>query len=781
MSYDDQGNLLSRTDQLGQTTSYTYNGLGRITSIIDPQGAAAAFTYDANGNLLTATDALGNSTAYAYDGKGQIITITDALGRITTFTYDSQGNVSSSTDQLGGVTTMTYDAAGNLIAVADALGSTTAFTYDELGRQLTMTDPKGNVTSSVYDALGNRVAATDGNGNITRYEYDHRQQVTRMIDALNQITEITYLAGSKLPASLTDAKGQTTTFTYDSMGRLTGETDPLGKTITYQYDAKGNLTSRTDGAGNTITYTYDALGRLLSKSFPDGTSDLFSYDAKGRVLTASNQHIAYSMTYDPLGRLLSISDSNGRTIGYEYDKLGNRTRMIMPDNETVDYRYDQANRLAAINSFPGAFSFAYDALGRRTGLNAANGVTTAYSYDPAGLLTEIITRDARRNNVLSSYSYSHDAVGNRLSKSMSMDTDKGYGRGHNYHAQAERFDYTYDPVYRLIDTLALREGKQTEKEMPNRSESFTYDPVGNRISGPKWDDTYTHNEANQLLSSRKHEYLYDANGNLSAKLETDCDAQDTWTYEYDFENRLVKATRTDEDEIRTVSFKYDPFGRRIEKRIEEIETAPLVNFIKTRIYSYVYDNEDIILEIRSDEDDADSTSGGRGKHREHWRKRISKPAVSRFVHGPGIDEPLANEQQGKVYFYHADGLGSITSLTDAKGRVVQSCEYDSFGSVRQHGNHVKQPYGFTAREWDKETGLYFYRARYYDPQVGRFISKDPIGFNGGDVVLYGYVQNNPVNFVDPEGLQKIYGNWCGPDWTGGYDKPWDQLTDEEKR
>jgi RHS repeat-associated protein len=128
------------------------------------------------------------------------------------------------------------------------------------------------------------------------------------------------------------------------------------------------------------------------------------------------------------------------------------------------------------------------------------------------------------------------------------------------------------------------------------------------------------------------------------------------------------------------------------------------------------------------------------------------------VHGPGIDEPLAIEQQGKVYFYHADGLGSITSLTDAKGRVVQSCEYDSFGSVRQHGNHVKQPYGFTAREWDSETGLYFYRARYYDPQVGRFISKDPIGFNGGDVVLYGYVQNNPVNWGDPWGLDRY--NMC---------------------
>ncbi|MGV1100661.1 RHS repeat domain-containing protein [Thiovibrio sp. JS02] len=109
------------------------------------------------------------------------------------------------------------------------------------------------------------------------------------------------------------------------------------------------------------------------------------------------------------------------------------------------------------------------------------------------------------------------------------------------------------------------------------------------------------------------------------------------------------------------------------------------------------------------------------------------------------------EQKGRTFFYHADGLGSIVSLTDAKNHVVQSYEYDSFGNMQHHGDEVKQPYAYTAREWDQETGLYFYRARYYDPQVGRFISKDPIGFAGG-INVYAYVSNNGVTLNDPFGL-----------------------------
>ncbi|MGV1100663.1 RHS repeat domain-containing protein [Thiovibrio sp. JS02] len=337
-----------------------------------------------------------------------------------------------------------------------------------------------------------------------------------------------------------------------------------------------------------------------------------------------------------------------------------------------------------------------------------------------------------RGETVNAFSYTHDAVGNRLSKTVSMD-DFGH--------KDTRHEYTYDAVYQLLQSLPAKSFGHRERVEEQRAERFSYDPVGNRLTGPDRRDTYRYNELNELLSARRTAFQYDLDGNMIAK--------GGWTYEYDYENRLVKAVRAERDGIKTVSFKYDPFGRRIEKKVEEVEDGRL----ESKTYAYVYDNEDIILEIKSGgkDEDGDNDGGRKAGWLKHWQKRVAKPAISRFVHGPGIDEPLAMEQKGRAYFYHADGLGSIVSLTDAKGHVVQSYQYDSFGNMQHHGGEVKQPFAYTAREWDSETGLYFYRGRYYDPQVGRFISKDPIGFAGGDVNVYRYVGNNSVLRTDPTG------------------------------
>lgn len=749
-TYDANGDMLSKTDQQGNTTSYTYDSQGNILTVTDPQGNVTENTYDAKGNLISTTDTAGNTTQFQYDDNGRIIKITDANNRVTTLVYDAAGNVVSMTDPTGATGTMTYDASGNMVTMTDSTGSTTTFTYDTLNRPITVTDAKDNVTIYGYDAMGNRTSVTDANGNTTSFAYDHKQRIIKIIDALGQPTTLTYAVqgcasctdtGSDKPTSLTDAKANITYFIYDALGRLIQETTPLGNATTYGYDAKGNLVARTDAKGNTINYTYDALGRLLSKSYPDQTVTSFTYDNKGNVITAANQHISYAMEYDTLGRLTKITDSNDRAITYKYDALGNRIQMITPDGETVDYTYDEGNRLNQIVSFAGVFDFTYDDLGRRTSLTHPNGVTTNYTYDTLGRLTEILTQALGRKgktDIINAFTYSHDNVGNRLSKT--VDT----GRKHGRHHEATRYDYSYDAVYQLVESLAVREGKRKEKELHHQSEAFAYDPVGNRESGPDWKDTYVHNDGNQMLNSRKYDYQYDENGNMIAKTgqygrHYD---QDSWTYEYDYENRLIKVTKVEEDEIKTVTFKYDPFGRRIEKRVEEIEKGD----IEFKTYTYVYDNEDIILMLQNGSDDEEGHH--KGKHR-------TKTRISRFVHGPSIDEPLAIEQKGKLYFYHADGLGSITSLTDHKAKVVQSYEYTAFGEMKHHGGKVKQPYTYTGREWDKETGLYFYRARYYDPYAGRFISQDPIGFAGGDVNLYGYVGNASIGFIDPLGLDKL--------------------------
>ncbi len=191
------------------------------------------------------------------------------------------------------------------------------------------------------------------------------------------------------------------------------------------------------------------------------------------------------------------------------------------------------------------------------------------------------------------------------------------------------------------------------------------------------------------------------------------DSTGTTTYQYDYENRLIKTTKPDGD---VVEYKYDPFGRRIEKN---------VNGTITR---FVYDREDILFELDS-----------------------SGNVLTEYLHGPGIDEPIAMIKGGQTYYYHADGLGSIIAITNFAGQVVQRYEYNSFGEItyQQDPNFI-QPYTYTGREYDTKTGLYYYRARYYDAKVGRFITQDPIGFSGG-INFYSYVGNNPVNFTDPTG------------------------------
>jgi len=228
-----------------------------------------------------------------------------------------------------------------------------------------------------------------------------------------------------------------------------------------------------------------------------------------------------------------------------------------------------------------------------------------------------------------------------------------------------------------------------------------------------------------MLQGRQYGYSYDNNGNQIAKSINETKG---WIQSWDYENRLITSERTKGAEKRTISFKYDPFGRRIEKKL--VTTNPA----STETTTYVYDNEDIVLELTTDSTGTTKTF---------------------YTHGPGIDEPLAMERSGQYYYYHQDGLGSITAITDQSRTVVQRYSYSVFGQPRPTTN-FRNSYQYTGREYDKETGLYYYRLRYYDPMEGRFISKDPIGFEGGDVNLFGYVQNNPINATDPIGLTNFF-------------------------
>lgn len=315
--------------------------------------------------------------------------------------------------------------------------------------------------------------------------------------------------------------------------------------------------------------------------------------------------------------------------------------------------------------------------------------------DLAGLLADL-THNAGVTE-LASFGYTYDAVGNISSIAEQTGTR----------------DFTYDALQRV-----------TAGGFATAPESYTYDAVGNRTAS-HLSALHVTDAANRLIEDDAFTYTYDANGNLETK--TDKITSAVTTYTYDAENRLV---RIDFPDLTTATYRYDGLARRIEKD---------VNGVTTR---YVYDAEDILLEF-------DGTNA----------------LLARYTHGPGPDDPLAMERDldasgtfeaSEVFFYHTDGLVSVTELTDSTGAVARAYAYDAYGQIADEVGTLANPFTYTGREVDAESGLYFYRARYYDSATGRFTQEDPIGFQGLDVNLYRYVFNNPVKFADPLGLEAAY-------------------------
>ncbi len=245
-------------------------------------------------------------------------------------------------------------------------------------------------------------------------------------------------------------------------------------------------------------------------------------------------------------------------------------------------------------------------------------------------------------------------------------------------------------------------------QVSDPTESYTFDPVGNRLSSLGV-SPYNNNASNQLTSTPSTTYTYDNNGNTATKVDSTGTAQYFW----DFENRLTSVTLPGSGG--TVTFKYDPFGRRIYKSSSS----------GTSIYAY--DGDNLIEETNS--------SGG---------------AVARYAQTENVDEPLAMLRSSTTSYYHADGLGSVTSLSNGAGALAQTYGYDSFGKQTSSSGSLTNPFRYTARESDTETGLYYYRARYYDQNAGRFLSEDPLGFDAGSN-FYDYAANEPTMYDDPLG------------------------------
>jgi RHS repeat-associated protein len=730
-----------KTDPMGNTTRYFYDMKRNLISTTAPDGSATRYIYDGNGNLTTIIDPLDHTTNYTYNSMNLVTSRTDPKGGVTFYGYDARGNLSNVTDPFGMATTFQYDAKGNVTRIIDAGGQTTTLTYDFQSNLTAITDPLGNSTGFTYDAAGNRLSMTDPLGHVTRYEYNGLNHLTQATDPLGNVTRYTHdHQGNVL--STTDAKTRTTRYEYNYRGQVTKITDAMNNLTRMSYGPTvcgsgcagvEKLTALTDALNRSIQYTYDPAGRLVKETDPQTNETLYTYNAKGNLIARTKpdgKNITY--TYDAAARLIRKQSSDGSTTLYLYDANGN---MTYAGNATI------------------AYNFIYDANNRLTGVTDSNAMTIRYQYDPAGNRTAMVTPENR------TIAYTYNAARRLIAIStdnrvFNLDYDAAGRRTNLTFPNGAAATYTYDNngnLTRLLHTGPSQAGL-TEVH-------YTYDSVNHRISQtdnerapvePTGTETMSYGTVDELLSLNSTTYGYDSNGNRIRK----GDSNGSTVYTYDDENRLVEVAITGEVP-QVITYAYDPFGRRVKKNVGGM------------IIHYLYDRDDVMLEY-------DQTG----------------TVITRYTHGPNIDEPLAVEKNGQTYYYHTDGLGSIIALTDSSGNVVQKIQYDAFGNIASGTTIVAQPYTYTAREYDPETGLYFYRARYFDPRTGTFITKDPIlspagqnlmRCNGNNLAYqnsvpsfeelqknpqnlhpYAYTRNNPINLADPQGLA------CGSGWSDPY-------------
>jgi RHS repeat-associated protein len=709
-TYDGQGNVASETRHIDANTIaqsiYTYNGFGEVVTAKDPLNHTTTNAYNPNnGNLLTVTTPAPDGstpasvTTFTYDpNNGELLTIEDPLHHVTTLTYTTPaGLVHTVKDANQKVTRYEYDSRGNRTDVYDALNHHTHFDYDPLSNYLTkITYDDGTYVQFGYDNRGRRTSVTDQNLYTTTYDYDDADRLRSVTDAATNLTQYGYNTESNL-TSITDAMNRITSFDYDQKGRVKKTIFPSTLFEAYVYDDNDNLSSKTDRKNQTVTYFYDWLNRLTQKLYPDSTQVNYIYDLAGKITQVSDPTGTYGFGYDNMDRLTSTTTQYSFIPGQIF---------------TNGYSYDAASNRSSFQAPDSSTTtYGYDVLNRLTDQTNSWAGHFVFGYDDLSRRTSL----ARPNGVNTSYSYDN------LSRLLSVLHQQGantvdgavytYDNAGNRNSEQNLLNgvtenYVYDAIYQLKQ---VTQGSTT-------TESYTYDAVGNRLSSLSVSQ-YNYDSSNHLNSSSDGvTYTYDNNGNMLTKT----DANGTAQYAWDFENRLTSVTLPGSGGV--VTFKYDPFGKRIQK------SEPLGPT------NYLYDVMNVTEEV--------DNSGN---------------ALADYTHGAVIDETLSM-LRGTTSYDLADGLGSITSLRNMTGELVNSYRYDSFGKLTASTGTVTNPFQYTGREFDKETGLYFNRARYYDPNGGRFISEDPIAFQGG-INFYSYSFNSPTNLRDPSGRSAAAATW----------------------
>ncbi len=758
-TYDSSDRVTQAKDNIGRTVNYTYDASGRLWKVTDPMGGVIEYTYDAshrmtsiknpraivyetneydaNGRISRQTHADGGVYQFAYtlDGNGKVTQtdVTDPRGNHRIVTFNSSGYVltdtrtccsgsitnerqtgtniiTSITDQVGHRTEFAHDAMGNVTSITRAAGTaeavTITYTFESTFNQLaSATDPLGHSVSFAYGGAGNITGATDQIGNAYLFSYNTAGQIISINDPLNFSMQFVYDGGDLVSGH--DALGSAGSAFMDSAGRLLAVTDPVGHITRYEYDSLDRQTRITDPLQGATQYAYDPDSNLVSITDARGAVTSYAYDNMDRLVTRTDplSHVE-SYQYDLNGNLTQVTDRKNQVTTYTYDALNRLTQVQYGDLSTTTYTYDVASRLTqVVDSISGTINYGYDTLDRVTSEATPQG-TVSYTYDSAdrrtsttapGQTTINYTYDSKNRLTQitqgsATVTISYDAVG----RATSLTLPNGVVTQYSYDAASKLTGINYTKGGLALGNL-----------------KYAYDAAGERtaVGGsfartalPQAVVSAAYNVASQQTAFGTQTLTYDLNGNLTS--------DGTNTYTWNARNELASMTGPG----LSASFQFDGFGRRISKALNGTTT------------SFLYDGENVVQE------------------------QVGGVASANMLVG-GLDAVFMRSDSSGSSSLLADPLGSTIALSDSSGAIQTQYTYEPFGKTTSSGPSSSNSSQFTARENDA-TGLYYYRARYYDTNRARFISEDPMGFSAG-VNFYAYVENNPVNSVDPEGLDIV--------------------------
>jgi RHS repeat-associated protein len=754
--YNPRGNVLEERNPEGEVRKFEYNdpvNPDKETTVIDPMGRRTSFAYDSRGNLTQQTDAAGNRTIVAYNALNKPTSITNALNQTIILHYDAAGNLDEMTDSAGNKRQMARDAQGRVASIMDAEGNVTRFDYTSgcpCGRPGKVINPDGSFRLYEYNGFGQVTKETDETGIVTRSVYDEEGKLKYTEDAAGRRTTFTYRG--QLQESVTNPLGHVTTTEYDNANRQSRIIDAEGGIVRFEYDPDGNRTQVIDPVGNITTFVYDKAGRLKEEINALGHKRIHEYDAAGnRKETIDRNGRRRTFEYDALNRMEFEKwwDKDGgllRTLSYKFNALGLQTVAEDPAAR-YDYTYDSVNRLkTATSTVPGlpqfTLTYTYDKNGQTTSVTDNYGVSVGSRYDSRNRLAIRTWQGPGIDPVRVDFDYDKASRRSRLDRFTDLEAKQRVGYTENKYNSLGLLQsithkgptenvlsshiYDYDEANRITNWVIDGQNSTYTYDKTNQlriadyasqpDEAYTYDKNGNRTN-----PGYITGKDNQLLADGTHTYTYDNEGNMATRTHTGTGV--VTTYEWDHRNRLVRVTdRSGAAVTQTVEFVYDAVGRRLSEAVNGV------------VLRFLYEKENSWADV----DNSGNVS-------------------SRFLFGQRTDSMVARKAtSGESAWYLTDHLGTIGTLMSRSGSPVAVMRRSAFGADFSNSNQsVSDRFGFTGREATKGMSIYFYRARYYSPNQGRFNAPDPMGFGAGDFNIYRYVSNNPLSFTDPSGMMTV--------------------------